>query len=236
MLTFGEADGADVRVDNIVAGDHVAFDVHWEGAVHPARSPSPGATTRSTPPGRSRCWSASATTSTPSIGALEQFGGTERRFELKGSRRGRRVYDDYAHHPTEVAAALAGARSVVGSGRVIAVHQPHLYSRTQQRSAEFAEAYEELADHTIVLEVYGAREDPVPGVSGQLVVDAFADTSRVIHLPDWQEAADEVARVARAGDIVMTLSCGNVYQIIPQVLDGARGHRRIGRARSPRRG
>jgi UDP-N-acetylmuramate--alanine ligase len=98
------------------------------------------------------------------------------------------------------------------------VHQPHLYSRTQQRSAEFAAAYEELADYTIVLAVDGAREDPIPGVSGQLVVDAFEDKSRVIHLPDWDDAAAEVARVARAGDIVMTLSCGSVYQIIPQVI------------------
>ena len=71
----------------------------------------------------------------------------------------------------------------------------------------------------LVLAVDGAREDPIPGVSGQLVVDAFKDKSRVIHKPDWQDAADEVARVARAGDIVMTLSCGDVYKIIPQLIE-----------------
>src|SRR5690606_36422924 len=114
------------------------------------------------------------------IGALEQFGGTKRRFEFRGESRGVAVYDDYAHNPAEAAAAVAGARSVVGSGRVIAVHQPHLYSRTQQRSAEFAAAYEALADYTIVVAVDGAREDPVPGVTGQLVVDAFEDKSKVV--------------------------------------------------------
>jgi UDP-N-acetylmuramate--alanine ligase len=107
----------------------------------------------------------------------------------------------------------------VGSGRVIAIHQPHLWSRTQQRSGEFAEAYEQLADYTIVLAVDGAREDPIPGVSGQLVVDAFTDKSKVTHKPDWDDAVAEAARVAREGDIIMTLSCGSVYKIIPQLLE-----------------
>ena len=128
------------------------------------------------------------------------------------------VFDDYAHHPTEVEAALQTARSVAGGGRVIAVHQPHLYSRTQLMAGEFAEAYERLADHTVVLDVYGAREDPVPGVTGALVADRFADPDHVAYLPDWQAAADHVAAVAREGDLVMTLSCGDVYRIIPQIL------------------
>ena len=76
-----------------------------------------------------------------------------------------------------------------------------------------------LADHTIVLDVYGAREDPIPGVSGALVSGAFDDASRVDFLPDWQAAADRVGEIAREGDLVMTLSCGDVYRIIPQLLD-----------------
>jgi UDP-N-acetylmuramate--alanine ligase len=218
VLTFGEADGADVRVDNITAGEHVTFDVHWDGTAHPARINVAGRHNAVNATGALAVMIGLGYDLDASIAALEHFGGTKRRFERKGAARGVTVYDDYAHNPAEAAAAVAGARSVVGSGRVIAVHQPHLYSRTQQRSAEFAAAYEELADYTIVLAVDGAREDPIPGVSGQLVVDAFEDKSRVIHLPNWQDAADEVARVARAGDIVMTLSCGSVYQIIPQVL------------------
>jgi UDP-N-acetylmuramate--alanine ligase len=132
--------------------------------------------------------------------------------------RGVRVYDDYAHHPTEVEAALQTARSVVGTGRVIAVHQPHLYSRTQLMAGQFAEVYERLADETIVLDVYGAREDPVPGVTGALVSEKFTNAEKVEYLPDWQDAADFVGSFAREGDIVMTLSCGDVYRIIPQIL------------------
>jgi UDP-N-acetylmuramate--alanine ligase len=75
-----------------------------------------------------------------------------------------------------------------------------------------------MADHTIVLDVFGAREDPVPGVSGALVAERFADPRHVDYLPDWQAAADQVAAIARDGDLVMTLSCGDVYRIIPQIL------------------
>jgi UDP-N-acetylmuramate--alanine ligase len=117
-----------------------------------------------------------------------------------------------------VQAALKAARSVVGDGRIIAVHQPHLYSRTRMMAGEFAEAYETLADHTVVLDVYGAREDPEPGVTGALVSGRFHDPSRVDYAPDWQAAADRVAEVARDGDFVITLGCGDVYRIVPQLL------------------
>jgi UDP-N-acetylmuramate--alanine ligase len=130
-----------------------------------------------------------------------------------------RVYDDYAHHPTEVAAALSAARTVVGTGRIIAVHQPHLYSRTKLMAGDFAHVYEHLADQTIVLDVFGAREDPIPGVTGALVSDRFVDATRVDYLPDWQQAADRAAQLAVEGDIIMTLSCGDVYRIVPQILD-----------------
>jgi UDP-N-acetylmuramate--alanine ligase len=154
----------------------------------------------------------------PVIAALETFTGTGRRFESHGTVRGVRVFDDYAHHPTEVEAALQTARSVVGEGRIIALHLPNLYSRTRLMAGDFAEAYERLADHTVVLDVFGAREDPEPGVTGALVADRFSDPARVAYLPDWQAAADHVADIAREGDLVMTLSCGDVYRIIPQIL------------------
>jgi UDP-N-acetylmuramate--alanine ligase len=153
------------------------------------------------------------------LDAIATFGGTERRFELHGTVRGVSVYDDYAHHPTEVAAALSAARTVVGEGRIIAVHQPHLYSRTRLMAGDFAATYEALADETIVLDVYGAREDPEPGVTGALVAERFQDKSRVAYLPDWQQAADYAASIAREGDFVITLSCGDVYRIIPQILE-----------------
>ena len=111
------------------------------------------------------------------------------------------------------------ARTVVGDGRIIAIQQPHTYSRTQQMYREFAHVLEEHADHTVMLDVYGAREDPVPGVTGELVSGAFDDPAHVHYVADWQQAADYTATVAREGDYVITLGCGNVYQIIPQVLE-----------------
>lgn len=85
-------------------------------------------------------------------------------------------------------------------------------------AGDFARVYEELADHTIVLDVFGAREDPIPGVTGALVSERFADASHVDYLPDWQQAADRAAEIARDGDFIVTLSCGDVYRIIPQVI------------------
>ncbi len=156
------------------------------------------------------------------VRAVQSFGGTARRFERHGVVRGVAVYDDYAHHPTEVRAALEAARTVVGGGRIIAIQQPHTYSRTQHMYREFAAVLEEYADHTVMLDVYGAREDPVPGVTGALVSEAFADPARVSFVPDWQDAAHRAAEIARAGDFIVTLGCGNVNLIIPQVLAALR--------------
>jgi UDP-N-acetylmuramate--alanine ligase len=154
--------------------------------------------------------------------AVQTFAGTVRRLELHGVERGVSVYDDYSHHPTEVRVALEAMRTIVGGGRIIAIQQPHTYSRTQHMYREFAEVLETYADHTVMLDVYGAREDPVPGVTGELVSGAFADPRNVHYVADWQQAADYTATVARDGDYVITLGCGNVYQIIPQVLDALR--------------
>jgi UDP-N-acetylmuramate--alanine ligase len=90
-------------------------------------------------------------------------------------------------------------------------------------AGDFAAVYEELADHTVVLDVYGAREDPEPGVTGALVAERFADPAHVDYLPDWGAAADRVGELAREGDLVMTLSCGDVYRIIPQLLAALEG-------------
>lgn len=150
--------------------------------------------------------------------AVSEFGGTKRRFEFHAAVNGVRVYDDYAHHPTEVAALLQSARPVVGSGRLIAVHQPHLYSRTQHFHREFAQVLEEFADYTVVLPVDGAREDPVPGVTGELVANDFQDKARVCYFDNWSSATAHIADIAQPGDLFVTMSCGSVYQIIPQLV------------------
>ena len=85
-------------------------------------------------------------------------------------------------------------------------------------AGEFADVLERHADHTVVLDVYGAREDPEPGVTGALVADRFADSDKVAFIADWQSAADHVASVAQPGDYVITLGCGDVYRIVPQLL------------------
>lgn len=219
LVTFGASDAADVQVRDVVAEGPVAFTLRYSGRDLPVRLAVPGAHNAVNAAGAFAVLVTLGFDAAEIVRGLEAFVGTGRRFELHGEVRGVRVFDDYAHHPTEVEAALATARSVVGSGRVIAIHQPHLYSRTRMMAGEFAEVYERLADHTVVLDVYGAREDPVPGVTGALVAERFTDASAVDYLPDWQAAADRVAEIAREGDLVMTLSCGDVYRIIPQVLE-----------------
>jgi UDP-N-acetylmuramate--alanine ligase len=218
ILTFGEDASADVRIGSIVADGPVSFTVSWQGREYAARLAVPGRHNAVNAAGAFAVLVGLGFDPAAALAAIAEFRGTERRFELHGTVRGVSVYDDYAHHPTEVAAALSAARSVVGDGRIIAVHQPHLYSRTQAMAGEFAHTYESLADHTIVLDVFGAREDPVPGVTGALVAERFSDASHVDYLPDWQQAAERAAAIAREGDIIMTLSCGDVYRIIPQVL------------------
>lgn len=219
VMTFGEDAAADVRVHDIVTDGPVSFSITHDSVTHAARLRVPGKHNALNAAGAFAVLVGLGFEPAAVLAGIQSFGGTERRFELHGVVRGVSVYDDYAHHPTEVAAALAAARSVVGSGRIIAVHQPHLYSRTQAMAREFAETYERLADHTIVLDVYGAREDPVPGVTGALVSGRFIDPSHVDFLPDWQQASDRAAEIAREGDIIMTLSCGDVYRIVPQLLD-----------------
>ncbi|MGY6498010.1 MAG: UDP-N-acetylmuramate--L-alanine ligase [Microcella sp.] len=226
IVTFGTSPDADVRVSDIGVEGPVAFTVELDGARASGRLAVPGRHNAVNATGVVALLTVLDVPLVDAVAALDGFAGTQRRFESHGEADGVRLFDDYAHHPAEVAAALQTARSVVGAGRVIAVHQPHLYSRTQAMAGEFAAVYESGADHTVVLDVYGAREDPIPGVTGALVADAFADTGRVSYRPDWDEAARRVADIAEPGDIVMTLSCGDVYRIIPQLRDalGQRAH------------
>ncbi|MGV9192832.1 UDP-N-acetylmuramate--L-alanine ligase [Microbacterium sp. MC2] len=219
VLTFGEAEGADVRITDISTTDGpVSFTLSYGPHRESMRLAVPGIHNAVNAAGAVAVLVALGHPLELAVRALEPFAGTARRFELHGTERGVSVYDDYAHHPTEVAAALSAARTVAAGGRLIALHQPHTYSRTQEMYREFAEVLESLADHTVVLDVYGAREDPVPGVTGELVSGAFTDPDRVHFVADWQEAADYTAGVAREGDFIITLGCGNVNLIIPQVL------------------
>ncbi len=218
VVTFGEAPDAAVRVHSITTDGPVAFTISYDGAEYSARLRIPGRHNAINAAGAFAVLVGLGFDPAASLAGIARFAGTGRRFELHGTVGGVSVYDDYAHHPTEVAAALSAARTVVGDGRIIAVHQPHLYSRTRLFAKEFAEVLERYADETVVLDVYGAREDPEPGVTGALVSERFDDPSRVAFVPDWQEAADHTARISREGDFVITLGCGDVYRIVPQLL------------------
>ncbi len=155
----------------------------------------------------------------PVLAGLGSFGGVHRRFQLTGKAAGVRVFDDYAHHPTEVRANLVAARAVAGAGRVIVVFQPHLYSRTLSFAAEFGAALS-LADDVVVLDVYAAREDPIAGVSGALVAEAV--TAPVHFQPALSAAPAQVAALATPGDVVITMGAGDVTMLGPEILDRLR--------------
>ncbi len=150
---------------------------------------------------------------------LGAFDGVRRRFEYRGRAAGVAVYDDYAHHPTEVAATLRAAREVAGPGaRVVVGFQPHLYSRTRAFAGAFGAALA-LADEVVVLDVYGAREDPEPGVSGALVAAAVPlPADRVQYVPRWADVPRVLADRARPGDLVLTMGAGDVTVLGPEVL------------------
>ncbi len=154
---------------------------------------------------------------------LAAYRGAQRRLEPKGEAGGVRVLDSYAHHPTELTADLRAAREIAGDGRVIAVFQPHLYSRTRIFAAEFGAALA-LADRAFVLDVYAAREDPEPGVTGQLVADAVP-LRRARYLPDAQAVPQAVADVARPGDVVLTMGAGDVTDLGPLLVSALRAGR-----------
>ncbi|MGW0523383.1 UDP-N-acetylmuramate--L-alanine ligase [Crossiella sp. NPDC003009] len=164
------------------------------------------------------------------LNGLAAFGGVRRRFEFKGQAAGVRVYDDYAHHPTEVDAQLRAARPVVGgTGRLVVVFQPHLYSRTKAFCAEFAQALA-LADEVVVLDVYGAREEPEPGVTGELVAESVPlPQGRVHYESSISHAPKLVASLVRAGDLVITMGAGDVTMLGPEILGELAGGEDAGR-------
>jgi UDP-N-acetylmuramate--alanine ligase len=153
--------------------------------------------------------------------ALATFRGVGRRLEPRGEAGGVRVLDDYAHHPAEIAATLMAARSLANGGRVLVLFQPHLYSRTLYLAKELAEALAG-ADVACVTEIYAAREEPVPGVSGKLVVDRLCELRPGMPVgwaPPLEEASALVAQLARPGDLVLTVGAGDVERAIPLLLE-----------------
>ena len=150
--------------------------------------------------------------------ALGSYRGVRRRLQLQGEAQGVQVVDSYAHHPTEISADLDAIRGAAGEGRVLVVFQPHLFSRTQQLGAEMGAALAP-ADAVVVLDVYPAREDPVPGVTSDLVIDAArAHGADVIAAHGLAEVPDLIAGMAKPGDLVLTMGAGDVTTLGPEIL------------------
>ena len=156
---------------------------------------------------------------------IASFTGTRRRMERKGEAGGVRVYDSYAHHPTEITGDLASARELALDGRLLVAFQPHLVSRTRTFGTAMGEALG-AADEVVVCDVYLAREDPDPSVTGALVASAVPlPAEHVAFVPDLDDVPAALVSRARPGDLVLTLGAGSVTEIGPRVLELLGGDR-----------
>jgi UDP-N-acetylmuramate--alanine ligase len=150
---------------------------------------------------------------------LAAFRGVERRFQRLGEARGVAVVDDYAHHPTEIRATLEAARAAYPGRRIVAAFQPHLYSRTRDFAGDFGGALA-LADDVFLTSIYPAREQPIEGVSAQLIADAARAAGRAVRWQgDREELADALARAVREGDVVLTVGAGDITRTGPELLE-----------------
>ena len=226
VLTYGtDASIGDLGPD-LVVGPVVAAGGTWRTTLTSRSAEVPGADLALAVPGEHNAanaaaaylaaWAVGADPAAVAAG-LGEFRGTGRRFEDRGTAAGVRVVDDYAHHPTEVAALLRTARGVAGDGAVHVLFQPHLYSRTRTFATEFGAALD-LADTVVVTDVYAAREDPDPEVSGDTIVQRVPTPGRARFVADRHEAARAVAAAAAPGDLVLTVGAGDVTELGAEVL------------------
>ncbi|XUL91855.1 UDP-N-acetylmuramate--L-alanine ligase [Streptomyces galilaeus] len=219
-VTYGEAEDADVRILSVVAqglksevtvvlgGEELTFTVSVPGRHYASNAVA--------------ALAAGAALGIPAAElapALAAYTGVKRRLQLKGEAAGVQVIDSYAHHPTEMTADLEAMRAAASTSRLLVVFQPHLFSRTQELGKEMGQALA-LADASLVLDIYPAREDPIPGVTSELIIEAArvagADVTPVHDKADVPEA---VAGMAKPGDLVLTMGAGDVTDLGPRILD-----------------
>lgn len=152
---------------------------------------------------------------TATLEALSRFGGTDRRFTLRGEVNEVKVFDDYAHHPTEVTRALEAGRTVAAGHNLYVLFQPHLFSRTKEFAQEFAQALS-MADRAYVMDIYPARELPMEGVTSHLITEAgFSE----VHYSSAEDAVVQIAEQVQPGDVVMTVGAGNVTEFGPRIVE-----------------
>lgn len=236
--TWGHAADADVRIESVDSvGMSSTAELLWQAQVGDA-SPGQRHTLNVPMPGAHNIANACAALVAATAGAggdtraalsgLASFPGADRRFQRVGEATGVSVVDDYAHNPDKVAAVVQAGLSVTRStgGRLVVVFQPHLYSRTQHFVAQFAAGLA-AADVVSVLDIYGAREEPIPGVTSQLITQAIADSGGATQvLDDVRELAQAPAQLApllRAGDLVLTVGAGDITTLGPRLVDALSG-------------
>ncbi|OAH11066.1 UDP-N-acetylmuramate--L-alanine ligase [Streptomyces jeddahensis] len=223
VVTYGESDDADVRVLSVVAqGLKSEVTVLLDGAELTFTVSVPG---RHYAHNAVAALAAGVALGIPAADlapALASYTGVKRRLQLKGESAGVQVIDSYAHHPTEMTADLEAMRAAAGDSRILVLFQPHLFSRTQELGTEMGEALA-LADASVVLDIYPAREDPIPGVTSALIIDAArAAGADVQAVHDKAAAPAVVAGMAKPGDLVLTMGAGDVTELGPYILEKLR--------------
>jgi UDP-N-acetylmuramate--alanine ligase len=225
LLTYGWHPDADmvVRVEELRGNGSTAV-VRWEGQEIPLTLSVPG---RHNLLNAAAALGVAARLGLPLVEAAEalrSFSGVRRRFDCRGVAGGTTFIDDYAHHPSEVAATLDAAR-IDGWGRVVAVFQPHRYTRTLAMWRQLGESLR-TADVVVITDVYGAGEQPIPGITGKLLVEALVEAApgkRVIYLPRRSEVVPFLAGEVRDRDLVLTIGAGDITMVAEAVLERLRG-------------
>jgi UDP-N-acetylmuramate--alanine ligase len=219
-VTYGEAEDADVRILSVVAqglksevtvllgSEELTFTVSVPGRHYASNAVA--------------ALAAGVALGIPAADlapALAAYTGVKRRLQLKGEAAGVQVIDSYAHHPTEMTADLEAMRAAASSARLLVVFQPHLFSRTQELGKEMGQSLA-LADASLVLDIYPAREDPIPGVTSDLIIEAArAAGADVTPVHDKADVPEAVAGMAKPGDLVLTMGAGDVTDLGPRILD-----------------
>lgn len=228
VVTYGEGADAKVRLTGITSeGTTCSSNLVWDFELGGQRQagqitltlPVPGIHNQLNATAAFICALVAGAEPADAVAALARFGGTDRRFTLRGEAKGVKVFDDYAHHPTEVERALETGRTVAAGHNLYVLFQPHLFSRTKEFAGEFAQALSQ-ADRSYVLDIYPAREEPMEGVTSHLITEA--GFSEVHHVPDAEQALDMMVAAAQPGDIIMTVGAGDVTAYGPRLVEKLR--------------
>ena len=220
-VTYGCAEDADYRIVNVTHGrSSVSFDVTKAGApIGRLELPVPGLHNAQNATAAAVMAMLLGADFEAAARALARFGGVARRFQFRGEAAGVTFVDDYAHNPGKVAAVLAAAKNG-GWRRVVCIFQPHLYSRTADLAHEFGAAFRD-ADVVVITDIYGAREEPRPGVTGKLIVDAITEADqgkRVVWLPRHSDLMRVVPTILRPGDLCLVAGAGDITQLPEELL------------------